>query len=303
MRHEVSSGEETRPVAERPNERARAPAPGAAPRAGLAQRLRRWALKRVALPLLNRELAEQNLHLYRYVPATDRLFPYRRLTARDLDPERAGEILSDRWYRALVDRGVRGDIAFDVGVNYGYSSAWLSTMAGHVYAFEPNPANAAMIREHASIRRIQNVTLVPTAVSNRVGRASLHVKRFDGHHSLADIGASPTVSAVDVPVTTIDTAADERGLDAVDLVKIDVEGFEPEVLEGASRRLERGRVGLVLFEFSPGFYRQRGLPSRAPIDVLEGFGYAVEQIDGSPVPGGSLDDVWQMDLIARRRTG
>lgn len=249
----------------------------------------------MALPLINRELADQGLHLYRYVPATDRLYPYGELTLRLLDRERAGAIPSDGWYRALCERDLRVEVAFDVGVNYGYTCAWLSCWAERVYAFEPHPRNAALIREHLRIRQLGNVELCEAAVADEVGEATLHVRSRDGHHSLGNVGASEVTSELRVPATTVDRAASERGIGRLGLLKIDVEGFEPEVLEGAGNLLAARAIDLILFEYSPGFYRRRGIDPRAPLAVLERFGYCVTALDGGPVD----ETVWQTDLLAR----
>jgi FkbM family methyltransferase len=261
----------------------------------LTSRLRNWALYRWALPLVNRELKERGVLLYRYIAATDRLFPYKALTPTALSP--AGDILSDRWYQALQARKLRGTIAFDVGVNYGYTSAWISHWADRVYTFEPNPNNAAMIREQLRIRQIANVELIPTAVSDQVGEAVLHLKSFDGHHSLGDIGASSTVGTMRVPVTTLDSFAATRGIDRVSLLKIDVEGFEPEALRGARGLLSARAIDLILFEYSPRFYRQRGIDPRAPMAVLEEYGYQVRTLSGDPVDG-TVSTRDQIDLLA-----
>ncbi|HEX6240239.1 MAG TPA: FkbM family methyltransferase [Polyangiales bacterium] len=262
----------------------------------LRSRLRRWALHRWAVPLVNRELKEQGVVLYRYIAATDRLFPYKALNQAALSP--AGEILSDHWYRALQARKLRGKVAFDVGVNYGYTSAWLSRWAERVYSFEPNPNNAAMIREQLRIRRIDNVEHIQTAISDHAGEGVLHVKPFDGHHSLADIGASSTVSTMPVPLTTLDRFAQERRIEQVSLLKIDVEGFEPEVLHGARGLLSARAIDLILFEYSPRFYRQRRLDPRAPIAVLEQYGYQAKTLQGHPLDPESTSTFQQIDLLA-----
>lgn len=236
------------------------------------------------------------MFLYRYVPATDRLFPYKALTRSALSP--TGEILSDRWYQALQARGLQGKVAFDVGVNYGYTSAWISRWAERVYTFEPNPNNAAMIREQLRIRQIQNVEHIATAISDHQGEGVLHLKSVDGHHSLGDIGASSTVGTMRVPVTTLDWFAETRGINRVSLLKIDVEGFEPEVLRGARRLLSTRAIDLILFECSPRFYRQRGLDPRAPMAVLEEYGYQTRTLHGDPVDRESMSTIQQIDLLA-----
>jgi FkbM family methyltransferase len=263
---------------------------------GLRSRLRNWALHRWALPLVNRELKEQGVFLYRYVAATDRLFPYKALDEAALSP--TGEILSDQWYRALQARNLRGKVAFDVGCNYGYTSAWLSRWADRVYTFEPNPNNAAMIHEQLRIRQIHNVEHIQTAVSDHHGEGVLHLKAFDGHHSLGDIGASSTVATMQVPLTTLDRFAQARGINQVSLLKIDVEGFEPEVLRGARGLLTARAIDLILFEYSPRFYRQRRLDPRAPIAVLEEYGYQAQTLQGHPLDPESMSTFQQIDLLA-----
>ena len=266
----------------------------------LRSRLRNWALHRWAVPLVNRELKEQGVVLYRYIAATDRLFPYKALNKAALSP--AGEILSDQWYRALQARNFRGKVAFDVGVNYGYTSAWLSRWADRVYTFEPNPNNAAMIREQLRIRQIDNVEHIQTAVSDHQGEGVLHLKSFDGHHSLADIGASSTVGTMRVPLTTLDRFAQTRGINQVSLLKIDVEGFEPEVLQGARGLLSARAIDLILFEYSPRFYRQRRLDPRAPLAVLEEYGYQARSLQGHPLDPESMSTFQQIDLLAEPRS-
>jgi FkbM family methyltransferase len=267
---------------------------------GLKSRLRNWALHRWAVPLVNRELKERGVFLYRYVAAADRLFPYKALTPSALST--TGEILSDRWYQVLQGRQLRGKVAFDVGVNYGYTSAWLSHWADRVYTFEPNPNNAAMIREQLRIRQIDNVEHIPTAVSDHQGEGVLHLKSVDGHHSLGDIGASSTVGTMRVPTTTLDWFAETRGINRVSLLKIDVEGFEPEVLRGARGLLSAKAIDLILFECSPRFYRQRGLDPLAPVSVLEEYGYKTRTLRGDPLDRGSVSTLQQIDLLAEPPT-
>ena len=262
------------------------------------KRLRGWWIRRIALPSVNRYARAQGVHLYRYVADVDRLVPVPRLSRRVLAADRSPNPESDDWYRALRERDLHVGVAFDVGVNYGYTTAWLSRWADRVVAFEPHPANAELVREQLRIRRIDNVELVPCAVSDREGQATLHVRKHDGHHSLGISGASPTREQVAVPTTTLDRAAEERGIDRVGLLKIDVEGYEPDVLEGARRLLGDQAIDLILFEYTPAFYRQRGIDPCAPIEVVERFGYRVTTLSGEPVDRAKIAEVSQTDLIA-----
>jgi FkbM family methyltransferase len=247
---------------------------------------------------VNRAMTERGLRLYRYVPEQDRLVPYFGVPEGGFDRWASGEFDSDRWHEALERRAIRADVIFDVGVNYGYTSAWFARWAQRVYAFEPNPKNQSLIREQLRIRAIDNVELVETAVSDREGEAEFFVKPQDGHHSLGDIGASETIDRIRVPVTTLDRFATERGIDRIGLLKIDVEGYEAEVLRGARELLAARRIDLILFEYSPGFYRQRGIDPLAPLDLLDD--YRVTDLDGAPVDRETIAEVWQVDLLAEK---
>lgn len=273
--------------------------------AGIRQRLKRLRrathaplLRYVTLPLINRELRKGGLVLYRYVAEVDRLVPFERFRRRSFRRHKRGAMDGDHWYRALRERRLEMPVAIDVGVNYGYTSVWLSGWAEQVYAFEPNPDNVARIREQLEIRHARNVELIASAVAAEEGQATLFVKPMDGHHSLGDIGASETIGTLEVPVTTLDAFCRERGVERVGLLKIDVEGFEPDVLAGASGLLGRAAIELILFEYSPAFYRQRGLDSLAPIEVLERFGYRVTQLDGAAIDRSTLAAARQADLLA-----
>jgi FkbM family methyltransferase len=199
----------------------------------LGQRLRKKLLKKAAFPLMNRLLSDSGQHLYHYSPDMDRLFAIDAFGSETYKYFTTGSLDSDSWWRVLqrleLDRG----IILDVGANTGYTATWFSTIAERVFAFEPHPNNVRLLREQLRIRRISNVRVIESAVSDRLGSATLRCKPRSGHHSLDDVGASETLGTIEVPCTTIDAFMDAEGIDLVTLLKIDVEGFEPEVLNGA----------------------------------------------------------------------
>jgi FkbM family methyltransferase len=242
--------------------------------------------------------------LYVYNTAIDQLMPLTQ-TSAGIAARRASGIPSQsgRWWeslrRLLAASGRPLQTIFDIGVNYGYTTAWFATMAEHVIAVEPSPANQALILEHMALRNLRKVELVAAAAGASEGRGVLHLKPFDGHHSMGNIGASETIAVLDVPVVTVDALATARGIDRIDLLKIDVEGFEPDVLDGAHDLLAAGRIDRVVFEFSPAFYRARKIAQTAPIDRLLGFGYRIFDLDGRTVDWPAIAAAGQQaDLLA-----
>ncbi|MGB5674493.1 MAG: FkbM family methyltransferase [Gemmatimonadota bacterium] len=265
---------------------------------GLGDEIRKKLTKKVAFPLLNRLIGDRGDHLYHYSAEMDRLFPIRTFDWRTYRFLSTGELDSDRWWRSLCDLELRGGIIFDVGANTGYTAAWFSTLADRVYAFEPDPTNLEILREQIRIRGLTNVDVLATAVGETVGYARLHRKERGGHHALSDVGASPTMDTIEVPCTTVDTVMSSEGIESVALLKVDVEGFEPEVLRGAAAGLSSGAIQRVVFEYSPEFYRRRDVDERGVTTFLQKLGFDLRLPDGTRFAADGARTEEQCDLLA-----
>ncbi len=80
-------------------------------------------------------------------------------------------------------------------------------------------------------------------------------------------------STATVPIRRLDDCLDEWQVNHVDLLKIDVEGWEPRVFDGASRALASGRIGAVLCEFNDFWLRAAGSSAQALWEMLMTFGF------------------------------
>jgi FkbM family methyltransferase len=110
--------------------------------------------------------------------------------------------------------------------------------AGRVVAFEPHPANVRALRRNVEANRLENVLVVPKAVSSRDGAAQLEGR----NRATAALGED----GIDVETLTLDGFCDAHPELEPDLVKIDVEGHELDVLAGAEVVLRRARPALVV---------------------------------------------------------
>jgi FkbM family methyltransferase len=148
--------------------------------------------------------------------------------------------------RRLLRRLVRpGQSVADVGANIGYSGLLFAQAvgpSGRVTCIEPEPDNVAELRRNVEGNRLANVEVVPAAVGASSGTVSL---RAGINGTVVDDG----LGEVQVPLRTLDELLADR---PVDFVKIDVEGYEGHVLDGAARLLEERRPGLFV-EIHPGF--------------------------------------------------
>jgi FkbM family methyltransferase len=157
-----------------------------------------------------------------------------------------------------------GDVLYDVGAHTGLFTllgARLVGAGGQVVAFEPLPANLNCLRRHLALNRLGNVAIVTAAVGARPGRASFQPAGNTYMGRLADEGS------ITVDVTSLDATLWTEGLRAPNLIKIDVEGAEVGVLEGASDLLERHRPAILLATHSA----EADAECRSRLDAL---GYA-----------------------------
>ena len=141
-------------------------------------------------------------------------------------------------YRALLPPNA---LCFDVGANVGQKSeALLRAGAARVVAFEPNPRVLPELR--ARCGHWKNWSVVPAALGSAPGFATLYARRQHGQSGLLKEWEGGNIGTFTVPVRTLDLALQHFGRPA--FCKIDVEGFELEVLRGLSQPLP-----LVCFEF------------------------------------------------------
>lgn len=160
--------------------------------------------------------------------------------------ERSGG-LYQRELAALLRRRLRSDaVCIDGGAHIGVISVLLASLCptGRVYAFEPVPETSVHLEHNLAANGITNVT---------VERLALY--REDGEITLAFDESYPGGSHIGegkcrVATTRLDSWVQSRGLDRLDLLKLDVEGAEPAVLDGAEETLRRFRP-LTVVECNP----------------------------------------------------
>ena len=163
--------------------------------------------------------------------------------------------------RMICDLLRPGDVAIDVGANIGYQAVAMAKVVGptgQVLAVEPVEALRGRLQENLTLNGIREVEMVGVAVGDKPGLLRLFPGRPDSPnkaqvsaipHSHLDIGSGSEVEA-----TTVDTLVADRGYHSVRLIKIDVEGYEPETLVGCQQVL-RDFAPYVVFEFTPSFLR------------------------------------------------
>ncbi|EFC85841.1 methyltransferase FkbM family [Parafrankia sp. EUN1f] len=166
-----------------------------------------------------------------------------------------------------------GDCCYDVGANIGVYTLWAAGLVGdfgEVHAFEPVDGTRATLTALVEQNQLQNVRISSSAVGASEGEIGMKIHRNASGlaHPVTD-GSQPDVS---VPLTTLNTYAATRRPPV--LVKIDVEGFELDVLRGASDILSTEHPALLL-ELLPAHLERRGMTAADIVDNLAGLGYRI----------------------------
>ena len=197
--------------------------------------------------------------------------------------------------RFLDEHLAPGDLFVDVGAHWGIHALTAATRHPgqvRVLAIEPAPLNVRHLRSWIAQNRLEEaIEVIAAGAADRTGFATLAPQSTMGHH-LEALSAEAAGQGVRVPVTTLDRLLDDRPelQDRRTLVKIDVEGLEPEVVAGAGRLLASGGVQAVIFErgrnYDPPAGRRRWL---ALLDRFQDLGFELwrmphENLGGPLVP-------------------
>ena len=157
-----------------------------------------------------------------------------------------------RLFKGLLEPGM---IVLDIGANIGYYSLIAARIVGRegkVYAFEPEPRNYELLVKNIDLNGYSNVVPIQKAISNRCGKVELFIDRVNlGAHSFSRDNNEKNAGSIEVEATTVDDFLGGLSQDnEVDIIRMDVEGAEGLVIEGAGQALRNSNVRLIM-EFSP----------------------------------------------------
>jgi FkbM family methyltransferase len=173
------------------------------------------------------------------------------------------------WRRILA----AGDLFIDVGSNVGSYALWAADAGAIVIAVEPGPQAAARLCANVRLNDLP-ITVCPYALADRPGRARLTGGLDATNHLM--LASTTDREGVEVEVDTLDNLLGERFAAGV---KVDVEGAERLVLEGARRALSERRIGALQIEWNAASRRLLG-ETRAPVaEILAEYDYVIMRPD------------------------
>jgi FkbM family methyltransferase len=188
-----------------------------------------------------------------------------------------GEFETWDWFH--LSRLIRPDsVVCDVGANFGFYSVMIGRQLvppGRVFAFEPSAETLSRLRTNIRLNRLERVvTVMPIAISDRQGVGYLANAKPEYLGNARDNSGSRALSSEGekISLDTLDHVCSEQKLTRVDLIKIDVEGHEMPVLEGATQTIRRFKPALVL-ECNDVALQNSGSSAEEMNDKLHSMGY------------------------------
>lgn len=248
------------------------------------QRLRAFVYEVLLRPRPLRLLARATLRAL--IPERARFGAATVVLNRD-DPVVSGS-LAMGWFEPsetdfLRTRLRRGATFVDIGANIGYYSALAAHLVGSegvVIAVEPDAVNCGYLEATVEANGTSNVHSFQLALAEAPGQRILYRSRDNlGDHRLYDPGEER--EAVQVEVTTLDRLMDEARAPVEELfVKMDVQGGEGWVLQGAGETLRRAGLLTMLMEFWPRGLERAGFEPLVLLKLLQSYGVELHRLVG-----------------------
>lgn len=177
----------------------------------------------------------------------------------------------------------------DVGANVGFFALLVSRWAQtrEIHAFEPSPKNYRKLCENVELNVAQGcVHTHPLALSDHEGLLSFLADERNPTRNRAIVAPNPELEgSTTVNATTLDQFAFDQQIGEIALLKIDVEGYEPNVLRGAAKLLKEKRCRAGLIELCPANLRQCHTSVEELLELVGQLGYELRYLSEDGLPG------------------
>ncbi len=188
-----------------------------------------------------------------------------------------------------------GEIVVDAGANIGYYTVIFSKLVGEggrVYAFEPDPVNFEILKKNVEQNNCRNVILEKKALSNKNEMTKLYLSKENmGDHRIYDSGEGRT--SVEVETVRLDDYLKDI-VDRICVLKIDVQGAEVMVLEGAREVLNKSLKLKIFSEFWPSAIKKTGKNAKDFFVILDDNNFSFKDINAVKR---NLEEIRDMDIF------
>lgn len=188
-----------------------------------------------------------------------------------------------------------GFVVLDIGTNIGDTLLPLAQavgVTGKVFGFEPDPVTFARCESNLALNGFKNCEVTRCALGPTRGKASLHQNSLGNRGAASLVPLDSATAGESVEVGTVDDFVIRRGLERLDLIKIDVEGYEGKVLDGSIGAIARFRPKLFI-EMDDSLLRPQGWTAKELVRRLADLNYHV-------VDSESFEPISHLDSLSGR---
>ena len=211
-----------------------------------------------------------------------------------------------RVLNKIVQKGFN---VIEVGANFGVHTLRMAELVGEkgkIFAFEANPHVSKYLKESVALNQLDGIiTVFDKAAGDTPGKAFLDfgIKNIGGGH----IVSSASNGSVATEIVRLDDAVQESH---IDLLKIDAEGFELKILQGATTIIDQNIDHIILMlEFSQSLLKNQGTDPKALLQFLKDKGFSLwrvgkKNLNESALVSISIEELLKIsdaDILASRR--
>src|SRR5258706_7056201 len=193
---------------------------------------------------------------------------------------------------------LEGSVCLDIGANIGVHTIVMSALVGNsgqVFAYEPESHNFRLLKHNLRINQATNTIARKQAIGKTEGICSLALNPTNyGDHRIST-AKNETGTVQDVPITTIDSALGALPSGVIKLIKIDVQGYEYQVIQGMTDILERNPSSILMIEVFPEALRSAGSSATELMQYLVALGFAGRELHPSRIM--PISEPWVYELI------
>lgn len=225
------------------------------------------------------------------------------------EQDEVANFIREGWYeyqeQAFLWLFIRpGDVFFDCGAHVGLYSVLVGKVAHskiEIFCIEPDPNALPLLRDNLTTHHLGKAEIIDRALYS-TSDTRVFFSATNGKTAYSSLVCDHDDSAqLEVATVTLDEILHDRNIDQVDFLKLDVEGAELDVLEGAKDSIANGRMPLVMFECTEMNLQATGKTTR---DLLEGWrseGYDLCRFNDSSLqlePFDSDETIWYENIFA-----
>jgi FkbM family methyltransferase len=192
------------------------------------------------------------------------------------------EPVQTNWFNSLIKPD---DLVIDIGASFGYFTSLASKLNAKVIAFEPSLRACSTIYRTIQFNKIKNIELYQYAIGESKGLIEIQIppNYFESH--------SPSIiktpwqnddwKSTLVPIISLDEfcksliSIESKENKKISLIKIDVEGFEPQVIRGLSALAKNNLIKNIICEFNSGWLERNGSSHQELFELILSYGFKV----------------------------